>query len=69
MAPCPCRGSLRFAHLECLKKEFLAKRQWSQLNCSICKNEYVAEIALELARLGLEWAEVGLPKSCAAYAV
>eukprot|EP00438_Fugacium_kawagutii_P031510 Skav207598 [mRNA] locus=scaffold2450:139174:146805:+ [translate_table: standard] len=21
LAPCPCRGSLRFAHLECLKKE------------------------------------------------
>eukprot|EP00434_Breviolum_minutum_P009721 symbB.v1.2.008557.t3/scaffold511.1/size325556/4 len=57
LAPCPCRGSLRFAHLECLKKEFLARREWTQLTCSICKNEYVAPAVLDLARLALEWAE------------
>jgi len=56
-SPCPCRGSMRFVHQSCLRKEFLAKRQWTCLTCSICANEYTGEVALELAHLAVEWAE------------
>ncbi|CAK9007313.1 Nephrocystin-3 [Durusdinium trenchii] len=51
LAPCPCRGSLRFAHLECLKKETVTP-------CEHAGNlRYVAPAVLDLARLALEWAE------------
>jgi len=55
--PCPCRGSMRFVHPSCLRTEFLAKRNWTQLTCSVCKNEFTGPQALELARVALEWSE------------
>ncbi|CAK0861443.1 unnamed protein product [Prorocentrum cordatum] len=56
-SPCPCRGSLRWVHLSCLRTEFLARQQWTQLTCSICKNEFSGEPALLLAALALQSAE------------
>eukprot|EP00403_Amphidinium_massartii_P039652 CAMPEP_0178453148 /NCGR_PEP_ID=MMETSP0689_2-20121128/44646_1 /TAXON_ID=160604 /ORGANISM="Amphidinium massartii, Strain CS-259" /LENGTH=92 /DNA_ID=CAMNT_0020078947 /DNA_START=24 /DNA_END=299 /DNA_ORIENTATION=+ len=41
--PCPCRGSLQYVHMSCLRSEFLARKEWTNLTCSICKNEFTRE--------------------------
>eukprot|EP00927_Polykrikos_kofoidii_P044443 TRINITY_DN38407_c0_g1_i1.p1 TRINITY_DN38407_c0_g1~~TRINITY_DN38407_c0_g1_i1.p1 ORF type:complete len:689 (-),score=95.63 TRINITY_DN38407_c0_g1_i1:374-2296(-) len=56
-SPCPCRGTLAFVHPSCLKQEFLARREWTQLTCSICKFEFAGPVAVDVARLALERAE------------
>eukprot|EP00928_Gymnodinium_smaydae_P041991 TRINITY_DN28351_c0_g2_i1.p1 TRINITY_DN28351_c0_g2~~TRINITY_DN28351_c0_g2_i1.p1 ORF type:complete len:650 (-),score=68.27 TRINITY_DN28351_c0_g2_i1:337-2286(-) len=53
-APCPCRGSVRFVHMSCLREEFLSRREWTNLRCSVCRYEFTGPAALELATLGRE---------------
>lgn len=54
VSPCACRGSAAFVHIGCLKKWHLNLGNPTSLTCPTCEQQYIGEVAEELARLNLE---------------
>lgn len=54
VTPCPCRGSSRFVHLDCLVRHFVARGQWHHFVCPTCKQTYEGKALRELARLSYQ---------------
>lgn len=49
--PCPCRGSAKYVHLQCLVQHFVAQGQWHNFKCPTCKSPYEGRALRELAEL------------------
>merc|ERR1719491_1606428 len=49
VAPCPCRGSTKFVHLDCLVQHFVAQRSWHNFKCPTCKQTYEGRALRKLA--------------------
>lgn len=49
--PCPCRGTAKFVHLDCLVKHFVAQGDWHNFKCPTCKQPYEGRALRELAKL------------------
>lgn len=54
VTPCPCRGSARYVHLDCLVQHFEAQGQWHNFKCPTCKQTYEGRALRELAQLSCE---------------
>mmetsp|Transcript_134679 Transcript_134679/g.430204 ORF Transcript_134679/g.430204 Transcript_134679/m.430204 type:complete len:576 (-) Transcript_134679:168-1895(-) len=49
--PCPCRGSSKYVHLDCLVQHFVAQADWHNFRCPTCKQPYEGRALRELAEL------------------
>lgn len=54
VSPCACRGSVAYVHVGCLKKWHLNLGNPTSLACPMCEQQYLGDMAEELARLNLE---------------
>jgi len=51
VAPCPCRGSNKYVHLDCLVQHFKAQQSWHNFKCPTCKQTYEGRALRELAEI------------------
>jgi tetratricopeptide (TPR) repeat protein len=51
VTPCPCRGSSKHVHLQCLVQFFEAQGRWHHFKCPTCKQSYEGRALRELARV------------------
>lgn len=51
VAPCPCRGSTKFVHMDCLEQHFAAQRSWHNFKCPTCKQTYEGRALRRLAEI------------------
>jgi len=52
--PCPCRGSAKFVHLDCLVQFFLSQGSWHNFKCPTCKQTYEGRALRKLAEISQE---------------
>uniref|UniRef100_A0A7S0RWC9 RING-CH-type domain-containing protein n=1 Tax=Pyramimonas obovata TaxID=1411642 RepID=A0A7S0RWC9_9CHLO len=55
--PCACRGSAAYIHIACLKQWHLSLGNPTTLRCPTCKQAYVGNVAVQLARMNLQVVE------------
>jgi len=48
ISPCPCRGSHKFVHVNCLRKSLDCKENWWEMICPTCKHNYQGAEAIEI---------------------
>jgi len=51
VSPCPCRGSNKYVHLDCLIQFFRAQGNWHNFRCPTCKQPYEGRALRELAEI------------------
>jgi len=51
VSPCPCRGSNKYVHLDCLVQHFKAQKAWHNFKCPSCKQTYEGRALRELAEV------------------
>merc|ERR1740121_1882697 len=49
--PCPCRGSAKYVHMECLCHGFVARGEWHNFRCPTCQQPYTGRGLQALAQL------------------
>jgi len=52
--PCPCRGSAKFVHLECLVRHFMARGEWHNFRCPTCRHSYEGRALRRLAEISVD---------------